>query len=135
LDEPPPPVVPRGIVDHPACTRDEYNAILSEFEHQLESIVGHCERIGALPILIIPAGNEGGFEPSRSCLDPKTTKSKRQAFTRSFARVRALEQSDPEEAIRAYRALILKQPRFAESHYRLARLLEAKKDWQGARDH
>ncbi len=46
-----------------------------------------------------------------------------------------LEAKDPAEAVRIYRELVKRHPEFAETHYRLARLLEQTGAWDEARDH
>jgi hypothetical protein len=135
IDEGPSPIVSRGLLDRPVCTPAEYDRVLNRFDRQLDYVVSHCERLGALPILVLPAGNEVDFEPSCSYLDPKTTRARRNAFASRFDAAHGLEAADPEAAIHAYRMLIAEQPRFAESHYRLAKLLQARQDWAGARTH
>ena len=49
--------------------------------------------------------------------------------------IRSSESSDPQGCIDRYRALLGKQPGFAEAHYRLARLLSDAEDWDGAYTH
>jgi tetratricopeptide (TPR) repeat protein len=131
----PPSRVTREMVDRPLCTAEEAGQILADFRARLEAIAGYCEAIGTLPVFIIPASNDGGFDPSRSVLAPETPRAERVAFARSVARARALERSDPAEAIRLDRDLVARHPEFAETHYRLARLLEQVGDWDGARRH
>jgi hypothetical protein len=119
----PPPLVTRQLVDWPMCTPEEYAAILADFRRRLEAIVAYCERLGTLPILVIPPGNDAGFEPSRSVPSPDLSESGRQALSREFAAARAAE-GDPERAMALYRSLLARQPGFAEAHYRLGCLLE-----------
>jgi hypothetical protein len=135
LDNPPPVLQVRGVVDHPVCTPEEYARLRSDFRRRLEALVTYCETIGALPLLIIPPGNLGDFAPVRSVMAPTATKAERAAFARAFLAARALEASDPARAEGAYRALLDRQPGFAELHYRLARLLERAGDRTGARRH
>jgi len=132
---PPPRHGYRNLVDVPAYTPAEYKALLADFEHRLEAMVSYAERIGALPILIVPPGNDSGFEPNRSFLPPQTTRAERAAFARKFAAARARESSDPAESERQYRALLSQQPGFAEAHYRLARLLERAGSYDEAYQH
>jgi lysophospholipase L1-like esterase len=87
-------------------------------------MVVYCERIGAVPVLVIPPGNDAGFEPSRSVLPPETPKNQREAFARQVETARALEPIDPAAAIARYLTLIDRWPGFAETHFRLARLLQ-----------
>ncbi len=142
LGEPPPPEVTRQLVDVPAVTPEEYAFQLHEFQRRLEAIVAHCEQIGTLAVLLIPPGNDAGFEPNRSCLPAATAKAGREAFTRRFLAVRGAEQTDPSGAVGLYRELLADQPGFAEAHYRLGRLLEqsgelaeAGRHFRAARDH
>jgi hypothetical protein len=98
-------------------------------------IVSYAERIGALPILILPPGNDAGFEPNRSFLRATTPRAERDAFRREFLAARRMEAQDPSCSIERYRALLKRQPGFAESHYRLAQLLEHSGAWEEAYEH
>ena len=75
-----------------------------------------------------PGSNDGSFEPNRSVLAASATADERAEFTRKFEEVRATEEVSPRGAITAYRLLVRQHPEFAESHYRLARLLAANGD-------
>jgi hypothetical protein len=132
---PPPPRVTRTLVDQPAVSREEYATILADFKRTLEATLSYCEKVGALPIVIIPPANDGGFEPNRSVMSRSSGKGDREAFARDFRAARALEPSDPARAIGALRALVDRQPGFAEAHFRLARLLDRAGDYDGARRH
>ena len=88
LGDPPPPEVTRQLVDVPACTADEYAERLNDFRRRLEAIVAHCERTGTLAVLLIPPGNDSGFEPNRSALPAGTPRAEREAFTNRFLAVR-----------------------------------------------
>jgi hypothetical protein len=121
---PPPRQTSRPLVDVPVYTPAEYGALLADFRRRLESLVRHAGRIGAIPILIVPPGNDAGFEPNRSFLPAATTYRDREEFERAFQDARRLELSDPDASIERYRALLARQPGFAAAHYRLARLLE-----------
>ena len=68
-------------------------------------------------------------------LAPHTTRAERQAFAREVIHARALEAKDKGEARRIYADLVKRHPEFAETHYRLARLLEQSALWNEARDH
>ncbi len=131
----PPPRVTRRLVDRPVCTTEEAGRILADFRGRLDAIAAYCELIGTLPVFIIPASNDGGSDPNRSVLDPGTPVAERMAFARSVATARALETKDPAEAIRIDRELVVSHPEFAETHYRLARLLEQRGNWDEARRH
>ncbi|MBX6313197.1 MAG: hypothetical protein IRY99_09825 [Isosphaeraceae bacterium] len=132
---PPPPRSPRALVDVPTCTPEEYESIRSEFHRGLEQFITYCTRIGALPIGVIPPGNEGGFEPNRSVLAPETTAAERAAAAEALRAARAAEADDPTRALSLYRRLLARHPEFAEAHFRLARLLEVAGDWPQARHH
>jgi hypothetical protein len=88
-----------------------------------------------LPILIVPGSNDGGFEPNRSVLKGSTPAAERSAFKREFRAARATESTDPAKSIVTYRRLLDRHPEFAESHYRLARLLVGAGATDGARRH
>ncbi len=135
IDSPPPPSDIRRLVDGPACTPEERAEILASFRARLGGFAAYCERAGTLPIVFVPAGNDAGFDPSRSVLDPSATAADRSAFGRDFGRARSLERSDPKASEAAYRALLAGQPGFAEAHFRLARLLERSGDHAGANRH
>ena len=131
----PDPVITRPVVDRPTCTAEEYAHRLASFRDHLETIVAFCDRVECLPILVMPPGNEGGFEPNRSVLASHTTRHERVAFAREFRAARSLEAVDPEGGMRSYRRLLARQPRFAEADFRLARLLEASGAWDEANRH
>jgi lysophospholipase L1-like esterase len=132
---PPPRFGNRALVDIPVYTTKEYKTLLADFQRRLEIIVSYAERLGALPILLIPPANDSGFEPNRSVLPPETTRAERAAFTREFSEARRLESSEPLESQRRYRSLLERQPGFAEVHFRLARLLERAGAWDVAYRH
>src|SRR5262249_44198678 len=101
----------------------EYAFLREDFRRRLDALAAYCGRVGALPILIVPASNDGAFEPSRSVLSGETPAAAREAFARAFREARAAEPAAPEVAITEYRRLTEQHPEFAEAHYRLARLL------------
>jgi lysophospholipase L1-like esterase len=113
----------RDLIDVPAYSTAEYTTLLADFRRRLEAIVTYAERVGALPVLIVPPGNDAGFEPNRSFLPAGTSRAQREAFRSEFLAVRQLEEADLTAAILRYRELLERQPGFAETHYRLARLL------------
>jgi hypothetical protein len=132
---PPPPHGHRALVDVPAYTAAEYAGILADFRVRLEAIVAYAERIGALPVLISPPGNDTRYEPNRSFLPPATPRHERDAFARVFLAARRTESSDPAAAEAAYRGMIARHSEFAEAHYRLAQLLERAGSSGEAYDH
>jgi hypothetical protein len=135
LGDPPPPEVTRQLVDIPACTVEEYAERLDDFRRRLEAIVAHCDRTGILAVLLIPPGNDSGFEPNRSVLPAGTRAAERAAFARQFLAVRAREQAEPAAALDSYRAILADHPGFAEAHFRLARLLERSLEYGEANRH
>jgi hypothetical protein len=122
-EAPPPPHVSRELVDHPSFTPREYRYLLDEFRRRLNSLADYCNRIGALAILIVPGSNDGAYEPSRSYLASDVSVLARADFAAEFRAARATEAFDPGEAIASYRGLIAQHAEFAESHYRLGKLL------------
>ena len=131
-EAPPPPHVTRELVDHPSFTPKEYVFLRREFERRLDSLAVYSNRIGALAILIVPGSNDGSYEPSRSVLAAATPPAARAEFAAAFQAARAAETSDPAQAMAAYRRLVAQHPEFAESHYRLARMLANAGDWHEA---
>lgn len=122
VDDAPLPKATRALVDRPAFLPEEYALLRSEFHRRLEGVVAYCEAIGALPMLIVPSGNEGGFAPIRSYLALDVPRAERDRVASAFRRARALEARAPVEAEAAYRAILGAHPTFAEAHFRLGRL-------------
>ena len=102
---------------------------------RLDAFADYCNEIRALPILIIPGSNDGSFEPNRSVLDGSTRADARYKFEQDFQAVRAAEATDPEASIAGYIRLAKQHPEFAETHFRLARLLAAAGKWNEAKSH
>ena len=134
LDLAPAPKVSRGAVDVPCCTVEEAEDRLSQFRRRLEAIADWSRSVGAATIFVVPASNDGGFEPNRSVLPPSATKAQRQSLAAEMARLREAESADPVLATASYRAVIARDPGFAEAQFRLARLLEASGAIGEARD-
>jgi hypothetical protein len=129
---PPWPDTTRNLVDVPTYTAKEYRLLLTDFRRRLNELVSYAERVGALPILILPPANDADFEPNRSYLPSSTTGRDREEFERDFRAAHQLESVDPATSVDRFRALIARQPCFAETHYRLARLLEQSGKWDEA---
>jgi hypothetical protein len=136
----PPRTLRPALIEPPIVRSAESKRILDEFGRRLEAIVSWCERIGTVPVLVIPADNESGYEPHRSVLPASVSREERRAFARDWMAARSSE-SGPAPATARYRALIARHPGFAETHFRLARLLErsgqyteAARDYRLARD-
>ena len=134
-EAPPPPHITRELVDHPSFTSREYAYLLREFRRRLDSLAAYCNRIGALAILIVPGSNDGSYEPSRSVLAAATKVAARAEFATAFEAARAAETSDPAQAMATYRRLVTQHPEFAESHYRLAKMLANVGEWDEAAQH
>jgi hypothetical protein len=124
LDSPPPLSGRHQLIDPPQCSRSEAAEITADYGRRLEAIVAYCERIGALPIVIVPPANEAGYEPSRSTLPPGVPDHERRRVVEEFTTARAGESRDPAASAAAYRAIVDRHPGFAEAHFRLGRLLE-----------
>jgi tetratricopeptide (TPR) repeat protein len=135
LGGPPPPIAKPRLIDPPAVTPSEYAAVLDDFRRRLAALVAWAEGVGAVPVLVIPPGNESGFEPNRTVLPESATKAEREALTAEFRAARDAEAIDQAKSLETYRSLIARQPRFAEAHFRLARLLERAGDVDEARRH
>lgn len=131
----PPPPIERALVDVPVFTPAEYSQILEDFRERLEAIVSYANDLGTLVILISPPGNDADFEPNRSFLPAATPLGERDAFRRAFVEVRQSESVEPAASSRRYRELLLRQPGFAETHYRLATLLRNAGEWDESYQH
>ena len=115
--------MPPDLVDSPACSNEDYTVRLADFQRRLDAIAEYGNRIGALTIFVVPPANDADFEPNRSVLPAATTLAERQAFAREFLAARRTEDADPSGALEPYRALVAREPGFAECHYRLGLLL------------
>ena len=89
LDVPPPLAGRHQLIDPPQCSPAEAEQIRIDFESRLEAITAYCEKIGALPVLIIPPANEADFEPSRSTLPQAVSPQERAFLVRDFLAARA----------------------------------------------
>jgi uncharacterized protein YkwD len=132
-ETPPPDHAGRELVDHPSCSPWEYRFLVEDFHRRLDALADFAKQIGALLILVVPPSNDGAFEPNRSVLAGSTPVAARLEFEREFRRLRGYESTDPEAAIAGYRRLTERHPEFAESHYRLGRLLARAGEWEEAK--
>ena len=121
-------------VGRPLRAPSEVDVLFADFQRRLEAIVAYCERIRCLPVLIIPPGNDA-FGPSQSYVRPETRVKARRDFFRRLAEIRSGEQSNPAGAIESYGEVLAEQPTHAQTHHRLARLLELAGDFSGANRH
>ena len=114
---------PRLLADVPSHGTQEHRERLEDFRRRLEAMLGDLRAAGVLTIVIVPPGNDAGFEPNRSTLPPETPRAEREAFCKAVLEARDLERIDPAQSVQRYRDLIAIQPGFAETHFRLGRLL------------
>jgi hypothetical protein len=121
-------------VGRPVCEPAQAAKIVADFGQRLEAIVSGCERIGCLPILIIPPGNDAA-DPNRSYVSPSTRADVRHALGLRMETIRQLESHDPAQAVAEYRRVVSEHPTLADAHYRLARLLEADGLFSEANNH
>jgi hypothetical protein len=126
---------PSPLVDAPAYTPAEFTSRLDGFRRRLAMIAAFGERVKAPTILVVPPANDADFEPNRSVLPADTPRSVREEFARDFLSARRAEDREPSHAIERYRALLRRQPGFAETHYRLGRLLARAGDREEAYRH
>ena len=134
-ETPPSPRSTRELVDNPVCSPKEYAFLREDFQVRLDALTGYCAEIRCLPVLIMPASNDGSFDPNRSVLAESMPADLRAAFAREFEAARAAESVDSAASIIAYRRLVEEHPEFAEVHYRLGRLLAASGAWNAANRH
>lgn len=135
MSVPPPRIVTRKLVDVPVYTPDEYAERLHNFRTRLAVTVAYLERLGAVIVMVIPPANDATFEPNRSVLPAVRSKEERKAFARDFQEALAAEDQGINAEIAAFRAIVDREPGFAESHFRLARLLQRKGDRSAAYEH
>ena len=80
----PPPSRLCLLVDVPSCTAEQYRERLEDFRRRVELILADLKAAGVLTIVIVPPGNDAGFDPDRSVLPPETPREEREAFSRAF---------------------------------------------------
>ena len=136
IDGPPPLTNHHRLVDAPMFTPSEGADIIRNFRRRLEAIVAYAEQIGAVPILVIEAADESGYEPNRSLLPSTASAADRRWVELQYWDARDFEaEPDPARAEGLYREMVRRQPGFAEGHFRLARLLERSGRWDEALGH
>ena len=80
-----PPEGHRPVVDAPSHSAYEHVERLDDFRRRLEMILSDLNQAGVLTILIVPPGNDAGFEPNRSVLPPQTVPARSRGFRRRDA--------------------------------------------------
>ena len=120
--------------DSPCCTPAEYADTLEDYRRRLDGLLGDCESAGIPTMVIVSPSNEGAFDPNRSILSPDTSLADQRDFMKRLDEVRRTATADPTKAMADYRHLIAEQPGFAETHYRLAQLLETAGSYEEARE-
>jgi uncharacterized membrane protein len=135
LGGPPPRINEHRLIDPPVCTPSEYAEVRDDHRRRLEAILAYCEQIGCLAIVLLPPGNDAGFDPSRTTLPETVSMAERAALVEALTTARATEEADPSQAMDLYRSLLSRQPHLAEAHFRLARLLERSGACREANDH
>jgi hypothetical protein len=123
-----------SVVGRPVCTQTDTERVFAGFERRLESIVADCERIGCLPILIVPPGNDAS-DPTQSYALPGTRAPARRALYERLTEIRSYEKRNPAGAVAVYREILAEQPVHAQTHHRLARLLESARSFAEASRH
>lgn len=106
LDSPPLLNGRHQLIDPPLCSPSESAEVLADFAARLETLAGYYERMGILPILIIPPANEGGFEPSRSTVLATATQVERSRLVRQFEEARRAEAARPDVGLSLYRQIL-----------------------------
>jgi hypothetical protein len=124
----------QATIGRPVCALEDTGQVYDDFGRRLESIVANCERIGCLPILIIPPGNDAS-DPSQSYALPGLRTQARRALFEQLTQIRSHEEGNPSAAISAYREILTVQPVHAQTHHRLARLLESEGSFALANRH
>ena len=77
--------------------------------------MSYTERVGAIPVLIVPAANDAGYGPNRSFLHPIDAASTSVKRFKTSSWRRGLEEQGSAASISRYRDLLKSQPGFAES--------------------
>jgi hypothetical protein len=131
----PPPRSYRQVVEWPVYSPEEYAELRADFERRLDAIVTYCEQVQALPVLVIPPGNDAGYEPNRSVVTRVLSHHETDVLAQEFLAARAAAREDPSQGIARFRSLLARQPQFAEAHYRLAQLLEHSGHFSSASEH
>lgn len=122
-------------VDMPWLTPSEKADVLDGFERDLRWVLEYAKVNHCQTVLLLPPSNEADLEPNRSTLVPSRGEAERADATKRLGDAQNTESSNPDKSLGQLQALVRDYPEFAEGHYRLARILEARGDLDGARRH
>lgn len=114
----------RRLFDQPLCSTEEANEIYDRFRISLTTTVEFCRAQQINAVLMIPACNESGFEPSRSCLSEEITKGEMSQLRSIYDRLQQ-DQTDAATQLELLEAAKKIAPNFAETEYRLGKIHEA----------
>lgn len=119
--------VERPLFDRPVASAAEWAMRRRNFRNHLEATVRWCRDQGVLPILIIPAVNESGFEPCRSYLPLGFPDDKQRRLREFYTKI---ERGSDVESLAEARDLC---PTFAMTWFLLARAYENNGQYDQAR--
>ena len=130
LGGPPPPINRHQLIDAPAFTPSEYLERMTDFRRRLDALAGYCRQVGAVAVMVIDPANESGFEPNRTVLSgPFPPGGRAELVDRFEAPTRPRRESPPRAS--AVPRVAREAPEFAEAHFRLGRLLEREREFDG----
>ena len=125
----------RSLVDVPVYTSSDYQALQSDFDRRLNSIVAYAAANRGVTDSDRATGQRRRIRAQPFVSSPGHQPRDRAAFRQDFLAARQLETSDPRRSLEQYRHLLASQPKFAETHYRIAQLLERDAAWEDAYEH
>jgi Ala-tRNA(Pro) deacylase len=126
---------PPALIDRPWLSRSEHDDAVAIFRDALAQVLDWCDQIETLPVIVLPPTNEGDFEPTRSLVPVGTPEAERRWLRATYEAARAAEDPEPDRALDLYRAILARQPAFAEAHYRAGKLLQRQGQYDEARAH
>lgn len=132
----------RKFADSPVASPALSEQRRERFQHQLEVLARFGKSQGIAMLWYIPTGSESGYEPNRSCVRRGTPPAEIAALYERYSTAMQLQRErDWSAAAELYRDGLLRQPQFAEFHFRLAECLlklgrtdEARKHFREALD-
>ncbi len=113
----------RRLFDRPLFTPAAAEQIYQRFRETLVEIVSFCRRQDIQPILIIPAANESGFDPSRSWLPVDFPEEKRQQLVAIYAQLDT-DRPDEQTRVALLESAFELASEFAETCFRLGQEYE-----------